>query len=93
MRRGIVLGTLVAVGALSLTVAGFQGQQRPRAKAPDIQKLIARLPAETPEGQPAELGFGVHVPFGPMLGLAALIYFFWAHTRVDAYFRGLQLLF
>jgi leader peptidase (prepilin peptidase)/N-methyltransferase len=53
----------------------------------------AALPAETPEGQPAELGFGVHVPFGPMLGLAALIYFFWAHRHVDAYFRELQPLF
>ncbi len=53
----------------------------------------AALPAETAEGQPAELGFGVHVPFGPMLGLAALIYFYWAHTRVDAYFRDLQPLF
>ncbi len=53
----------------------------------------AALPAETPDGQPAELGFGVHVPFGPMLGLAALIYFFWAHTRVDAYLRELQPLF
>jgi leader peptidase (prepilin peptidase)/N-methyltransferase len=53
----------------------------------------AALPAETPDGQPAELGFGVHVPFGPMLGLAALIYFFWAHRPVDAYFRELQPLF
>lgn len=51
------------------------------------------LPAETPEGQPAELGFGVHVPFGPMLGLAALIYFFWAHRWVDPYFFELKLLF
>jgi leader peptidase (prepilin peptidase)/N-methyltransferase len=53
----------------------------------------AALPAETAEGQPAELGLGVHVPFGPMLGLAALVYFFWAHTRMDAYFHDLQLLF
>ncbi|HWA24211.1 MAG TPA: prepilin peptidase [Lacunisphaera sp.] len=53
----------------------------------------AALPAETPEGQPAEIGIGVHVPFGPMLGLAALLYFFWAHARVDAYFRELQPLF
>jgi leader peptidase (prepilin peptidase)/N-methyltransferase len=51
------------------------------------------LPAETPEGQPAELGFGVHVPFGPMLGVAALIYFFGAHRWVDAYFSGLAGLF
>lgn len=51
------------------------------------------LPAETPDGQPAELGLGVHVPFGPMLGLAALIYFFWAHRFVDAYFFDLKMLF
>jgi leader peptidase (prepilin peptidase)/N-methyltransferase len=51
------------------------------------------LPAETPDGQPAELGLGVHVPFGPMLGLAALIYFFWAHRIVDPYFFELKLLF
>jgi leader peptidase (prepilin peptidase) / N-methyltransferase len=51
------------------------------------------LPAETPEGQPAELGLGVHVPFGPMLGLAALIYFFCLHRWVDAYFDGLTVLF
>ncbi len=53
----------------------------------------AALPAETPEGQPAALGFGVQVPFGPMLGLTALLYFFWAHQRVDAYFLELQQLF
>ncbi|MDQ5978480.1 MAG: leader peptidase (prepilin peptidase) / N-methyltransferase [Verrucomicrobiota bacterium] len=51
------------------------------------------LPAETPEGQPAELGLGVHVPFGPMLGLAALIYFFWAHRWVDPYFLDLKKVF
>jgi len=51
------------------------------------------LPAATPEGQPAELGLGVHVPFGPMLGLAALIYFFWAHRWVDPYFLELRELF
>jgi leader peptidase (prepilin peptidase)/N-methyltransferase len=62
------------------------------------QKITGRkspvgLPAETPDGQPAELGLGVHVPFGPMLGLAALIYFFWAHRAVDAYFAELKMLF
>ena len=53
----------------------------------------AGLRAETPEGQPAELGFGVHVPFGPMLGVAALIYFFVLHRWVDAYFASLAILF
>ena len=51
------------------------------------------LPAETPEGQPAELGIGMHVPFGPMLGVAALIYFFGADHWVNAYFTELQTLF
>jgi leader peptidase (prepilin peptidase)/N-methyltransferase len=57
------------------------------------RKAPVALPAETPDGQPAELGLGVHVPFGPMLGLAALIYFFWAHRYVDAYFHDLAQLF
>lgn len=51
------------------------------------------LPAETPDGEPAQLGLGVHVPFGPMLGLAGLLYFFWAHRVVDAYFANLIPLF
>lgn len=49
--------------------------------------------AETPEGQPAELGLGVHVPFGPMLGVAGLIYLFGAHRWVDDYVANLALLF
>jgi leader peptidase (prepilin peptidase)/N-methyltransferase len=46
------------------------------------------LPAESPdaEGQPASLGFGVHVPFGPMLAIAAALYFLWLHPWVDDYF-------
>jgi cyclase len=43
MTRAIVLGTLIAVGALSLTVSGYQGQQRPRPKTPDIQKIKENL--------------------------------------------------
>lgn len=49
--------------------------------------------AETPEGEPADLGFGVHVPFGPMLACAGLIYFFGVNRWVDAYFANLSLLF
>ena len=52
------------------------------------RKDAVGLKAETPEGQPAELGFGVHVPFGPMLGVAALIYFFSLHRWVDDYFAN-----
>jgi leader peptidase (prepilin peptidase)/N-methyltransferase len=57
------------------------------------QNSPVALPAETPDGQPTELGMGVHVPFGPMLGVASLIYFFGVHHWVDAYFAELQTLF
>ena len=62
------------------------------------QKITGRtapgaLPAETPEGQAVEPGLGVHVPFGPMLGVAALLYFFGLSRWVDAYFEGLSVLF
>ena len=63
------------------------------------QKLFpsqkAALPAESAEveGQPAALGLGVHVPFGPMLAIAAALYFLWLHVPVDAYFAALGDLF
>ncbi|HTB80907.1 MAG TPA: prepilin peptidase [Opitutaceae bacterium] len=52
----------------------------------------AALPAESPdaEGQPAALGFGAHVPFGPMLAIAAALYFLWLHGPVDAYLTQLS---
>jgi leader peptidase (prepilin peptidase) / N-methyltransferase len=48
---------------------------------------------ETPEGQPAEAGLGVHISFGPMLGIAALIYLFWLQPWVDGYFLSFSALF
>jgi leader peptidase (prepilin peptidase)/N-methyltransferase len=48
---------------------------------------------ETPDGQPAEIGLGVHISFGPMLAAGALLYFFVLQSRVDAYFDSLQMLF
>ena len=80
MFGGAVLGCAWLLGALVWKKA--TGRDAPGA-----------LPATTPEGQPAELGLGVHVPFGPMLGVAALIYFFGAHRWVDAYFADLSALF
>jgi leader peptidase (prepilin peptidase)/N-methyltransferase len=47
---------------------------------------------ETPEGQPTEVGIGAHISFGPMLGIAALCYYFGLDRWVDAQFeiyRGL----
>jgi leader peptidase (prepilin peptidase)/N-methyltransferase len=41
--------------------------------------------AEAADGQPAEIGLGVHVPFGPMLAIAGVLYFLLLHPWVDAY--------
>jgi len=54
---------------------------------------LFRRPAPAPEaGGPAParpIGFGVHVPFGPMLAAGALLYFLVVHTWVDAYFAAI----
>jgi leader peptidase (prepilin peptidase)/N-methyltransferase len=46
----------------------------------------AALKAESPEGEPAAIGFGVHVPFGPMLAIAAAIYFLFLRDAVSIWF-------
>ncbi|HEY1108765.1 MAG TPA: prepilin peptidase, partial [Opitutaceae bacterium] len=45
-----------------------------------VEKVTGRRaaiapPSETPEGEKTELGFGAHVPFGPMLAIAGGLYF------------------
>ncbi|MCF7687720.1 MAG: prepilin peptidase [Cephaloticoccus sp.] len=70
---GAVVGTIWFVAALLWQkLAG-----KPAAAAPR---------AETPEGEPADLGFGVHVPFGPMLAIAGAIYFLCLSPWVTEYF-------
>jgi leader peptidase (prepilin peptidase)/N-methyltransferase len=46
------------------------------------EKSNAGLKVETAEGQPAEIGFNVHVPFGPMLSIAGVLHFLWLHRWV-----------
>ncbi len=43
-------------------------------------------PSETPEGEPAALGFGAHVPFGPMLAIAGAVHFLFLREFVAAWF-------
>lgn len=43
-------------------------------------------PAQTPEGEPAPLGFGAQVPFGPMLAIAGALYFLWFRPAITAWF-------
>lgn len=73
---GAIVGTVWF--AIALIWQKFAG--KPAAVAP---------PAETPEGEPTALGFGVHVPFGPMLAIAGAIYFLWGARWVAAYFDSI----
>jgi leader peptidase (prepilin peptidase)/N-methyltransferase len=75
-----------AVGSV-WTTAAIGWQKLARRTAP----LAPR--AETSEGEPAALGFGVHVPFGPMLAAAAAVYVLAAHRPVEAWFNQLTGLF
>ena len=72
---GAAVGTVWLGAALAWQkLSGRRGEGAPRA--------------ETPEGQPADLGLGVHVPFGPMLAIAGAIYFLFLRGRVDAWFAS-----
>lgn len=71
---GAIVGTVwCTVAWLWQRVAGRSAAVAPRA--------------ETPEGEPADIGFGVHVPFGPMLAIAAAVYFLWGAPWVASYFN------
>lgn len=70
---GALIGTLwFAVAMIWQKLAG-----RPAPVAPK---------SETPEGETAPLGFGVHVPFGPMLAIAGALYFLFFHPWITAWF-------
>lgn len=48
---------------------------------------------ETADGQPAELGFGVQIPYGPMLAIAGLLHFFCFQHWMEDYFAELAAMF
>jgi leader peptidase (prepilin peptidase)/N-methyltransferase len=74
---GAVVGTVWTVAALAWQkVSG-----RPALIAPR---------AETPAGEAAPLGLGAHVPFGPMLAVATLLYLLALHRPVEAWFDQLS---
>jgi leader peptidase (prepilin peptidase)/N-methyltransferase len=73
---GAAVGTVWLGTALAWQrVSGRKGEGAPRT--------------ETPDGQPADLGLGVHVPFGPMLAIAGALYFLFLRGWVDAWFARL----
>ncbi len=58
-----------------------------RRSAPAAAGPAAAAPAgEEPSGEESPGLMGMPVPFGPMLSAAGLLYLFWAHPYVDAYF-------
>jgi leader peptidase (prepilin peptidase)/N-methyltransferase len=73
---GAAVGTLWLGAALAWQkMTGKAGSAAPRA--------------ETADGKAADLGLGVHVPFGPMLAIAGALYFLVFRTWVDAWFAEL----
>jgi leader peptidase (prepilin peptidase) / N-methyltransferase len=79
MFGGAILGCLWL--ALAMLWRGVSGRNAPGPKV------------ETPDGEPAAIGLGVHVSFGPMLGAGALLYFFYAAPWFNAYVGSLNFLF
>jgi leader peptidase (prepilin peptidase) / N-methyltransferase len=77
---GAAVGTIWLGTALAWQkISGKPGSGAPRA--------------ETPDGKPAPLGLGMHVPFGPMLAIAGALYFLFFRGWVDAWFAELTALF
>ena len=52
----------------------------------------AALHAETAEGEPTDLGFGAQVPFGPMLAIAAAIYWLGGERWFTAWLDQIRIL-
>lgn len=76
---GAIVGTVwFAIAFLWEKLSG-----RPAAVAP---------PSETPDGQPIELGFGAHVPFGPMLAIAGGLYFLFFKWPFERWLADLSFL-
>jgi leader peptidase (prepilin peptidase)/N-methyltransferase len=74
------------VGAVALAVAALYERLALDREAP-----LFRL--ESPDGQSARVGWGIQFPFGPMLAIAAGLYFFALHPWVDGYLARYQGLF
>ena len=77
---GAVVGTIwIGLAMLWKKLFGDRVQVAPRA--------------ETAEGQPAELGLGVQIPFGPMLAIGGLLHFFYFNHWMDDYLAELAAMF
>jgi len=74
------------VGAVVLVAAHLH-----RRLAGDQARALLRL--ETPGGETGRVGWGAQFPFGPMLAVAAALYFLALHPWVDRYLEQYRALF
>ncbi|MSU71995.1 MAG: prepilin peptidase [Opitutus sp.] len=57
------------------------------------RRAAAAPPSETPDGEPTGLALGAHVPFGPMLAIAAALYFLVFESWIHAWVTEVAVLF
>jgi leader peptidase (prepilin peptidase)/N-methyltransferase len=84
---GAIIGTLWF--ALAMLWQGLFHQSVPAAPDSDPAHSEPPAPDSKPAALSAPIGFGVQVPFGPMLAAGALIYFLCAHRWIDRYFASI----
>jgi leader peptidase (prepilin peptidase)/N-methyltransferase len=80
------------VGTLWFALALLGQKLLPRKAPPPAPRPESSAADPAPAETPA-LGFGMHVPFGPMLAIAGALYFLLCHHWVDAYFAQVAELF
>lgn len=86
---GAVVGTVWFV--IALLWQKLSHRDKPAAETHGTETAAGGTGGESPASdQPVKLGFGVEVPFGPMLAIAGLLYFLFFDRWVAAYFAELQ---
>lgn len=89
---GIGRGVLLALLGGALTALAWWLLQRFQSRRP-APSVVETVSQDSPEDQPAALGFGVHIPFGPMLAIAGGLYFLFLRTHADAWLAEFSTLF
>jgi len=82
---GAILGCLVLLPIMLFQRLGNSNKES------ELSKSVPEDETEgTTEGTNEEIGFGLEVPFGPMLALGGAVYFLGANRWVDPYFETIR---